>query len=52
VEQPSDSRKCSITIVASGGGAALLNLNWGSHNAAENTLIRKIKLLVDKELEP
>lgn len=51
VERPSDSKKCSITVVASGGGGGLLNINWGSHGAAENTLIKIIKLLVDRGLE-
>jgi hypothetical protein len=51
VEQLSDTRKCAITVVASGGGGGWLNLNWGSHKAAENTLIKVIKLLVGRGLE-
>lgn len=51
VEQPSVGKKCSITVVPSGGGG-LFNFNWGSHGAAENTLIKIIKLLVDRGLEP
>ncbi len=51
VEQPSVSKKCSITVVPSGGGGGFLNLNWGSHGAAGNTLIKVIKLLVGRGLE-
>lgn len=52
VEQPSVSKKCSITVVPSGGGGGLFNFNWGSHDAAENTLIKLIKLIVGRGLEP
>ena len=51
VEQLSDTRKCAITVVASGGGGGWLNINWGSHGAAENTLIKIIKLIVSRGLE-
>ena len=51
VERPSDSKKCSISVVASGGGGGIFNINWGSHGAAENTLIKVIKLLVGRGLE-
>ena len=51
VEQPSDRGKCSITVVPSGGGGGLFNFNWGSHDAAENTLIKIIKLMVGRGLE-
>ena len=51
VEQPSDSRNCSITVVASGGGGGMFNINWGSHGAAENTLIKIIRLVVGRGLE-
>lgn len=52
VEQLSDTRKCAITVVASGGGGGWFNINWGSHGAAENTLIKIIKLIVGRGLEP
>jgi hypothetical protein len=49
VEQQSDGEKCSIAVVASGGGGGMFNINWGSHDAAENTLISIIKLIVGRE---
>ena len=49
VEQQSDRKKCSIAVVASGGGGGMFNINWGSHDAAENTLINTIKLIVGRE---
>ena len=51
VEQPSDSRNCSIAVVASGGGGGWLNFNWGSHGAAENTLIKVVRLIMGRGLE-
>jgi hypothetical protein len=39
------------TVIASGGGGGLLNINWGSHGAAENTLIKVVKLIVGRGLE-
>ena len=51
VEQPSNGKNCSISVVSSGGGKGILNLNWGSHDAAENSLIKAIKKLVGKGLE-
>jgi hypothetical protein len=51
VERPSDSKKCSITVVASGGGGGIFNINWGSHGAAENTLIKIIRLVMGRGLE-
>ena len=50
MEQPSDGKKCSITVVSSGGGKGIFNFNWGSHGAAENTLIKTIRQLVGKGL--
>ncbi len=51
VERPSHSKKCSITVVASGGGGGIFNINWGSHGAAENTLIKIIRLVMGRGLE-
>jgi hypothetical protein len=49
VEQQSDREKCSIAVVASGGGGGMFNINWGSHDAAENTLINIIKHIVGRK---
>ncbi len=49
VEQQSDREKCSIAVVASGGGGGMFNINWGSHDAAEITLINIIKLIAGRE---
>ncbi len=50
VEQPPAGNKCSITVVSSGGGKGIFNMNWGFHGAAGNTLIKTIKQLVGKGL--
>ncbi|TFG32121.1 hypothetical protein EU528_04250 [Candidatus Thorarchaeota archaeon] len=35
--------KSRITIISSGGGQGLFGFDWGSQNAAENTLVKRIK---------
>jgi hypothetical protein len=46
VESAGDFGDCSITAIGSGGGGGLFNFSWGSQNAGENTIIKKIENMI------
>jgi hypothetical protein len=40
VEADPEFGTCTITAIGSGGGGGILNLDWGSESAGENTIIQ------------
>ncbi len=46
VESSGDFGDCTVTAIGSGGGGGLFNMSWGSQNAGENTIIKKIEKMI------